>query len=299
MMQSPISELIKQEGLPDSFALQVDKFYRPLASALAEHAKSGNYILGVQGSQGSGKSTLALFLKFLLEHEHGLRCAALSLDDVYLKKAEREQLARQLHPLFKTRGVPGTHDVELACNSLDQLINLKSGQTLALPRFDKASDDRKAATQWDSVSGPIDIVIFEGWCVGVEAQTEQQLQTALNELETQEDTDGRWRHAVNQALAGPYKKLFSKLDKLVVLQAPSFECVYEWRALQEEKLRKKLCDSGQSTEQLLDKKALRHFINHYERLTRHCLVSLPGKADWVLQLDANHRVQTLSTNNYE
>src|ERR1051326_1709165 len=66
--------------------------------------------VGVTGPQGSGKTTLAAGMAPLLE-EGGLRTVVLSLDDIYLSKAARQRLAATVHPLFATRGVPGTPDV--------------------------------------------------------------------------------------------------------------------------------------------------------------------------------------------
>ncbi|PTT43253.1 kinase, partial [Stenotrophomonas sp. HMWF022] len=70
-------------------------------------------ILGLCGAQGSGKSTIAARLAKQVE-----RSAILSLDDLYLTRAERQKLARAVHPLFATRGVPGTHDVALGVETI-------------------------------------------------------------------------------------------------------------------------------------------------------------------------------------
>ena len=77
-------------------------------------------VLGICGAQGSGKSTLAEALAERLERD-GLACAVLSLDDLYLTRAERERLARGVHPLLATRGPPGTHDTSLGIAVLDAL----------------------------------------------------------------------------------------------------------------------------------------------------------------------------------
>ncbi len=245
-------------------------------------------MLGIQGCQGSGKSTLASFLQILLEEEYQLPTAVLSLDDFYLTLAARKQLADSIHPLLLTRGVPGTHDLPLALKTFKDISQLKKGQTLRLPRFDKAQDDRAKENTWPEVEGPIRVIIFEGWCVGVGPQSEEALTPAINELEQLEDGRQIWRKFVNKQLATYENTLFNQLDKLVVLQAPSFACVYEWRALQEKKLREKtrlLSDS-----KVLSDVALKRFIAHYERLSRHCLASLPAKADWLFKLNENQKI---------
>mgnify|MGYP000317677483 CR=1 FL=1 len=286
--------LITREALPFDFDQTVQRWYVPLAHEIAEHHDGGTLVIGIQGSQGSGKSTFALFLKHLLEDDHGLRTIEMSLDDFYLGHAERRKLATNVHPLFATRGVPGTHDVDLAMATIRDLKKQKEGQTTLIPRFDKSTDDRKPAAEWDRVSGPIDIVILEGWCIGASAQTTESLTRDLNILEEQEDADGTWRQAVNEALTHSYDKLFGMIDKLVVLAAPSFDCVYEWRWLQEKKLASKWqATNPNAPARLLDEPGLKRFISHYERLTLHCLDTLPAKADWLYHLNTDHNITRL------
>jgi len=248
----------------------------------------------VQGTQGSGKSTLAAFLKLLLESEHALSTVSLSLDDFYLTLAERRQLATDKHPLLITRGVPGTHDVKLAMDTIQGVSRLEPGETFAIPRFDKSMDDRAARENWDEVSGPVSVIIFEGWCVGCDALPSETMNTPINSLEEQEDPEGVWREYANQQLAGDYHDLFALLEKLIVINAPSFECVHEWRVLQEQKLEQKLKAQGlNATDKMMNAQQLHRFISHYERITRHCLDTLPKKADWLLPLDAEHKILDL------
>jgi D-glycerate 3-kinase len=300
VVHSFIEKLIETEGLPSSFRETVEDWYLPLARSIAEEKRkakpNATWVLGVQGTQGSGKSTLALFLKEILEHEFELTAETLSLDDFYLTRAERIDLAENTHPLFETRGVPGTHDVGLAIRTIQSLCDFKSGERVSIPRFDKACDDRHAASAWTQVDQPSDIVILEGWCIGCPAEADEALHSPINTLEEIEDTQSTWRSYANTKLATEYQELFSLLDKLVVLQAPSFECVLNWRTLQEEKLKKKSATSKQ-TDRTLDNSALIRFIQHYERLTRHCLKVLPSKANWVLHINSSHEIQSLTHNN--
>ena len=76
--------------------------------------------MGLSGCQGSGKSTLVKAIAHVLEDVHHVNAVVLSLDDFYLTKAERELLARTVHPLFATRGVPGTHDLDLLRQTLSE-----------------------------------------------------------------------------------------------------------------------------------------------------------------------------------
>ena len=296
-----IEALIRAEKLPQSFALTISRWYKPLAEAVAKKREASGQpiVLGVQGTQGSGKSTLAVFLKALLEEEHQLKSACLSLDDFYLTRAERAELAEKVHPLFSTRGVPGTHDTALAIDTIEQLKRLKPGTTVDIPRFNKAIDDRYDKADWAQVKNQVDIVIFEGWCVGCDAEGEQSLKTPTNQLEREEDPDGTWRYFSNRALSENYKSLFALLDYLVVLNAPSFECVFNWRMLQEEKLKQRWEEENtakKSTDvetKILSRDQVVRFISHYERLTRHALDTLPHKADWLLPMNADHEILDL------
>ena len=249
-------------------------------------------VVGVCGTQGSGKSTAALVVKERLERVDGLRVATLSLDDLYLGREARAGLAATLHPLFRTRGVPGTHDVALGRRVLDALVGRAPGP-LALPRFDKATDEPHPRGEWPVVEVPVDVVMFEGWCVGAVAEAPEALVAPVNTLEASEDPDGRWRGLVNEALLGPYRELFGRIDRLVLLQAPGFERVFAWRREQEQKLAARLAarPGGLAGTRLMDDAALARFLGHYERLTRHILREMPGRADLVLTLDDERRVR--------
>lgn len=240
-------------------------------------------ILGICGAQGSGKSTLARRLAERL----GVRAAVLSLDDLYLGKAARAELARAIHPLLATRGVPLTHDVGLGCAILDAV---KAGRAARLPRFDKASDEPLPQAQWDAIDGPLDLLVFEGWCAGAAAQPESALAAPVNALERDEDQGGDWRRAVNAALAGPYQALFARIDRLVLLAAPGFEVVRGWRAQQEAELRAALAARGRNPALAMSDAQIGRFIQHYQRITQAILAEMPGRADLTLRLDRNRRL---------
>jgi D-glycerate 3-kinase len=181
-----------------------------------------------------------------------------------------------------TRGVPGTHDVELAQATLDSLAE---DEPTLLPVFDKATDDRRPRAQWRAAQGPLRVVILEGWCVGALPQDSVQLAQPVNALERDEDPDARWRTYVNEALTGRYRALFDRLSPLVLLAAPSFEVVQRWRGEQEQRLREKLALEGGDASRVMDAAAIARFIAHYERVTRHILDEMPQRADHVISLD--------------
>jgi D-glycerate 3-kinase len=234
-------------------------------------------VLGLCGAQGSGKSTVAKALTRRFP-----RAVALSLDDFYLTRAERMRLAREVHPLFATRGLPGTHDVALAGATL---AALDRGDAALLPRFDKATDDRADPDSWQAAPERVDLVIFEGWCVGARPQPDVKLVRPINQLEKERDPAAIWRRYVNARLAGSYQRLFSRIDRLALLRAPDWHQVFAWRLQQEQELR----SSGAQGQGLMNEDELRSFISHYERLTRHILRDMPDWADLVLHLDRDRR----------
>jgi D-glycerate 3-kinase len=271
-------------------ALDTELIHFELGLRIAEGVRAARprarpLIVGLCGSQGSGKSTLAATLQSLL-CSLGLKTATLSLDDVYLPLRAREQLARTVHPLLRTRGVPGTHEVDLAQRIF---AALGTNETVSLPLFDKALDDRRPQSDWVRVQAPLDVVLFEGWCVGAVPQSEDALRQPVNALEKDEDPDGVWRRYVNEALAGPYQTLFREIDLLILLAAPSFDVVYRWRLEQENELRRAVSKRGDDVSALMTDQQLRRFVSHYERLTRHILAEMPDRADIVVRLDSRRR----------
>lgn len=252
-------------------------------------------VLGLCGSQGSGKSTLARQIKQRLTERERRSVAVLSLDDLYLGSAERMQLAREVHSLLRTRGVPGTHDVPLGVSTIRKLLSAPANEVTRIPRFDKSRDEPLPPERWEEFRGAADIVLFEGWCVGAIPQDEHALMEPVNELEKEQDPDGRWRHYVNDQLRGPYRELFGLIDCLVMLQAPGFEVVFEWRRQQERELEASTRAEGgeRPASKIMNDAELRRFIMHYERLTRHILGEMPGRADLTVQLDRERRILSI------
>jgi D-glycerate 3-kinase len=129
--------------------------------------------VGVAAPQGAGKSTLCATLEQRLAAA-GLRAATLSIDDVYLTRAEQLTLAARhpSNPYLAVRGYPGTHDVALGVATVDRLLALREGERLLVPRYDKGAHggagERAPSEAWSTAEGPLDVVFFEGWMLAFE-----------------------------------------------------------------------------------------------------------------------------------
>lgn len=292
--------------LPETFAI-----YLPLAGYMAARSRqlraaAGRAALfGINGAQGSGKTTINAFLQIILTAGFGQRVAGLSIDDVYKTFDERAEMARRVHPLFAIRSVAGTHDTSLALDTLTGLLHAGVGTEVALPRFDKAArggaGDRLPAADWPVVEGPLDIVIFEGWCVGARPQPDSDLVTPVNAREARDDPDGTWRRAMNHHLATDYRELFALLDELFVIEVRGMADVYRNRELQEQQLRRELAEAQARGADLggrgaMSPAAVVDFISLYERTTRHMLATLPATARLTLSIGDHHRIERLRVN---
>lgn len=279
---------LRLHALPESYLQQAQKWFDPLAASLLKSQTDAGVpiLVAVNGCQGSGKSTLADYLVASLNASDKVSTVALSLDDFYYTHAQRVHLAQTVHPLLLTRGVPGTHDMSLLNTTLDELMIGSKSSIISIPRFDKARDDRRPQSDWDSVKRPLDIVIVEGWCLGASAQSEHQLIAPVNDLEAEEDSSGQWRSHVNQVLAQQFPPLYERVHQWIMLQAPCFDCVFRWRLEQERKLADSL--SPNSGIKLMSDAEIAKFIQYYQRITERCLIDLPGRVNHLFRL-GEHR----------
>ena len=271
---------------------QLNNFYLPLSKKIFQNfiRNKKTKIIGLTGGQGSGKSTISNILKIILKNGFNLNTVIFSIDDFYKTFNERRKMSKKVSPLFITRGVPGTHDTNLL---YDCLKNLKksSFKSIDIPKFDKAIDDRLPKSSWQKIKKKPDIVIFEGWCVGVSPQKNKDLIRPINTLEKEKDKKRIWRNKVNEEIKVKYKKIFKLIDTNIFLQVPSFKHVYKWRLLQEKKLR--LSSKGKK---IMTKSQVKEFIMFYERLTKHMLKSFNKKAECVIRIDEKHKLNSIKFN---
>ncbi len=287
-----VTSRLRRLGIDAPMGRMIAEVYAPLACWITErHGHgAGPLVVGVHGAQGSGKSTLAQVLTELLPELSGLRAASFSLDDIYLGRAERETLGHEVHPLLRVRGVPGTHDVSLGLSLLDALRNADDDARIRIPSFDKATDERRPPEDWPEWQGRCDVILFEGWCLGVPAEEPGALSTPINALEAEEDPQGFWRRYVNAQLRDRYADLWAQIDALVMLAVPSMEQVVQWRTLQERKLAAARAREGLTGGTgLMDEAGVARFVMFFERLTRHALKVLPKDADVTIRLGADQQ----------
>jgi len=287
--------LKSQEVLSEPFRdkiSQLNNFYQPISEMIYK-----NYIknkktqdIGLSGGQGSGKSTISSILKILLKESFNLETVIFSIDDFYKTLKERKKLSNNLHKLFLTRGVPGTHDTHLLNKTLNKLTK-KKFKPIKIPCFDKSKDDRFPYSKWKIIKKKPQIIIFEGWCVGAKAQSLKILKRPVNILEKKYDSKTIWRKKVNSELKKNYLNIFKRINQIIFLKVPNFQSVFNWRLLQEQKLR--LTSKSKKT---MSFKQIKYFIMYYERITKQMINDLTKKANIVLYLDKKHRLSRMKFN---
>lgn len=293
-LQIVLARFLQEASLPDSVAFNFMRWHAGVTQSLAQRAKTADTppLIGFSGCQGSGKSTLVALMAKVMREVYGVSTVVLSLDDFYLTKAARAALAESIHPLFATRGVPGTHDLALLNDTISALRQ-PSG-AVPVPAFDKALDDRTEIVHWRQVSAPVQLILLEGWCVGLLPQSESELESPINPMEAEQDPSLVWRREVNRQLANGYAHLFGELDALLLLQAPSFDAVFEWRWQQEQRLSEQFQqDHPDRPDPTMSRSEVADFVLHYQRLTEHALKTLPDRADFVWELATDRAVERM------
>ena len=200
--------------------------------------KNKTFIIGLAGGQGTGKTTISTLIRLILSTYFKLNVFKVSIDDFYKTRKERFKLSKSKHPLLLTRGVPGTHDINMI-NKLFRNIKKNKINNMLIPKFDKSIDDRCNKKLWYKIKTKPDVLILEGWCVGAKPEKKNTLIKPINKLEKNLDSKKRWRLYVNNQLKNKYSKLFGQMDSLLYLKARNFNVLKRWRIKQEKKLKLK------------------------------------------------------------
>ncbi len=284
----------KQETSGEQFKDKVNQlynFYIPICFKIFKLHKFENktIVISLSGGQGAGKSTISEILKIILSSIYKLNVVNFSLDDFYKTFSERKKLSKFIHPLFMTRGVPGTHDYIMLLKIIKKLKYNKFKKVI-IPKFDKSKDDRFKKNFWQKITKKPDIIIFEGWCVGAKPQNKKDLKKPINQLEKKEDIKLTWRKKINNELNTNYKKIFKLIDYKIFIKVPSFKYVFRWRLLQEKKLSIKL-----KKKNIMKANQVKRFIMFYERITKNMINNLKDN-DIVMYLNTNHKIKSLDIN---
>ena len=264
------------------------KIYIPISFWIEnKYKKKGEtLILGFSGGQGSGKTTVTGILKIILKKFFKRRIHVSSIDDFYKTLEDRNKISNKIHPLLKTRGVPGTHDINLVKNFFN-IIRKKKFKKIKLPKFEKAMDNRLEKKYWFNIKQKPEIVILEGWCVGARPQSNSLIKRPINILEKYEDKDLKWRKYVNEKLKKEYKKLFAMVDHFIFMKIPNFNVVLKWRLLQENKLKKK----SHLQKEIMSYNEIKRFIMFYQRITLQMITDLSKSASVFMLLKKNHEIK--------
>ncbi|NES19684.1 MAG: glycerate kinase [Symploca sp. SIO3E6] len=264
--------------------LSLWNLWLPLAMqlALSRQQLCRPLIQGILGGQGTGKTTLATVLRLILTHL-GYQTLSLSIDDIYKTYEERQQLQQQ-DPRLIWRGPPGTHDIELGLQLLEQLRQPNPAAPIAVPRFNKSAWGGIGDRSGSELVENVDIVLFEGWLVGV-----QPVDPAVFEGNTpapiQTPADRSFAREMNERLRD-YLPLWEYLDRLIVLYPVDYRLSKQWR-LQAERDMIATGKSGMSDDQISQ------FVEYFWKslhpelfitpLTRN-----PSLVDLVVEINPDH-----------
>ena len=268
----------------------IKNFLIPICFWIAKKADNKKpYFVGLAGGQGTGKTTISSIIKIILEKYFKLKVFKISIDDFYKTRKERIALSKKVHPMLLTRGVPGTHDINMMLDFFKK-SKAKKFKNMKLPNFNKAIDDRFPKNKWNTINKRPDVIIFEGWCVGARAETNKTLKKSINSMEKANDHKLVWRKYVNQQLKTKYKKLYSQLNCMIYLKAKNFSLLQKWRLKQEHKLWLKTKKKG--GHKIMSKGDVINFMQTYQRITQNMFKNMPKYASIILNLNSNHQIKT-------
>ena len=280
-----------QETKTDKFKNKermIKSFLIPLCFWISKKAeKKRPYFVGLAGGQGTGKTTISSLIRIILIKYFRLNVFRISIDDFYKTRKERINLSKRVHPMLLTRGVPGTHDINMMLNFFRNSKS-KKFKRLKLPTFNKAIDDRFNKKKWYDLKKRPDVIIFEGWCVGAKSEKNLTLKKTINSMEKIKDQKQVWRNYVNHQLKSKYKNLYSQLNCLIFLKAKNFSLLQKWRLKQERKLGVK----SKVKSKIMSKADVLNFMQTYQRITQNMFINMPKYASVIFNLNSNHQIQS-------
>jgi len=269
----------------------IRSFLIPVCFWIAKKTKKKEpLIIGLAGGQGTGKTTITSIISIILKKYFKLDIFKISIDDFYKTRKQRTLLSKNKHSLLMTRGVPGTHDIDIMLNFFKK-IKVKKFKILKLPKFNKGVDDRCKQSLWYKIQSKPDIVILEGWCVGARSQNSKELKKPVNSLEKIHDQNFKWRQYVNYQLKTKYKKLFNQLDYILFLKVKNFSLLRRWRLKQEKKLWLK--SKNKKNLKIMNKSEVKNFMDTYQRITQQMFKDMPKYSSIVMNLNNSHQIKNI------
>ena len=266
-------------------------FLVPICFWIANKTKNKKpFFVGLAGGQGTGKTTTSSIIKIILEKYFKLNVFKISIDDFYKTRKERILLSKKIHPMLLTRGVPGTHDINMMLNFFKKVKN-KKFKSFQLPNFNKAIDDRFAKKYWYNIKKKPDVIIFEGWCVGAKHEKKSSLNKAINSMERIKDPKKVWRKYVNHQLKQKYKDLYSQLNCLIYLKAKNFSLLQKWRLKQENKLWLK--SKKTSKHKIMSKADVISFMQTYQRISENMFKKMTKYTSILVNLSSDHQIKSV------
>jgi D-glycerate 3-kinase len=264
------------------------RLWLPLAMQLAEiRTKLGRTLIqGILGGQGTGKSTLCAIVRIILRHL-GYSAIDLSLDDLYLTYAERQKL-QQSDPRLIWRGPPGTHDVNLGLEVLDRCLDNNCLESIVIPRFDKSAFNGSGDRTTPELINQVDILLFEGWFVGVRPIEDSAFDNPPLPIITTEDCI--WARDNCDRLQN-YLPLWDKLDRLIVLKPVDYRLSQQWRKEAEQKAIA-LGKAGMSDDEI-DRFVEYFWKSLHPELYIPPLINNPDFTDLIIDIDAAHQTDKI------
>ncbi|WP_026733756.1 glycerate kinase [Fischerella sp. PCC 9605] len=266
---------------PDTMPEVLWNLWLPLGIKIAwQRQKLGRPLIqGILGGQGTGKTTMCQVLSLILRHL-GYHALSLSLDDLYKTYRDR-QILQQQDPRLIWRGPPGTHDVELGLTVLDRIRNCEL--PVAVPRFDKSAHGGAGDRTTPEIVANADIVLFEGWFVGVQPIDPAVFDRPPPPIFTAEDK--AFARDMNHKLYD-YLPLWQRLDSLIVLYPKDYRLCVEWRKQAE----RQMIAAGKSG---MSDAEIEQFVNYFwlslhPELFIKPLVESPKLVDLVIEVNSDH-----------
>ena len=256
--------------------------------------KNKTFIIGLAGGQGTGKTTISSLIRLILSTYFKLNVFKVSIDDFYKTRKERLKLSKSKHPLLLSRGVPGTHDVNMI-NKLFRNVKNSKFKSMLIPKFDKSIDDRCNKKLWYKMKKKPDVLILEGWCVGAKPENNKTLNMPINKLEKNLDDKMKWRLHVNNQLKNKYAKLFNQMNSLLYLKARNFNILKQWRIKQEKKLQIK--NKRKKNNKIMNNMEVLKFMMTYQRITQNMFKITPKYSSIIIDLNDRHQIKRVKFKN--